>query len=376
MQKKLIALAVAGLVSGGAFAQSNVTIYGVADATFESASATGAANTGANLGPRSRISSNSSLVGFKGEEALGNGLKAVFQIETAVGLDGATSGPNTNTFGVTRDTFVGLKSDSFGAVTLGLQTGPTRALGSAIDLNAGATGPGANSSLIGKIATLNNGGAGVFDTRFSNSIAYTSPTFAGFNAVAAYAAGENKTAENISGAAKKNGSGYDLGAFYNNGPIYAGLTYGRISTGSELSGANYQSIVRLAGAYTFEGGHKITALYEQNKLASFGNVGDVKQNTWGIGAKFMVTPAGGLIAQYYQAQDTSGQANNNDSGAKLYEVGYEYSLSKRTLVKASYNRIDNKNNAAFDFNVGAVGVANAAAGSNPQVIAVGLRHTF
>ena len=34
MQKKLIALAVAGLVAAPAFAQSNVTIYGVADAYF------------------------------------------------------------------------------------------------------------------------------------------------------------------------------------------------------------------------------------------------------------------------------------------------------------------------------------------------------
>ena len=31
MQKKIIALAVAGLVSGAAFAQSNVTIYGAVD---------------------------------------------------------------------------------------------------------------------------------------------------------------------------------------------------------------------------------------------------------------------------------------------------------------------------------------------------------
>ena len=35
MQKKLIALAVAGLASTGAFAQANVTVYGVADATFD-----------------------------------------------------------------------------------------------------------------------------------------------------------------------------------------------------------------------------------------------------------------------------------------------------------------------------------------------------
>ena len=33
MQKKLIALAVAGLASAGAFAQSNVTIYGIVDAS-------------------------------------------------------------------------------------------------------------------------------------------------------------------------------------------------------------------------------------------------------------------------------------------------------------------------------------------------------
>ena len=31
MQKKIIALAVAGLVSGAAFAQSNVTVYGIVD---------------------------------------------------------------------------------------------------------------------------------------------------------------------------------------------------------------------------------------------------------------------------------------------------------------------------------------------------------
>ena len=35
MQKKLIALAVAGLAAAPAFAQTNVTIYGIADATFD-----------------------------------------------------------------------------------------------------------------------------------------------------------------------------------------------------------------------------------------------------------------------------------------------------------------------------------------------------
>ena len=73
MQKKIIALAVAGLVSGAAFAQSNVTVYGIADAAFQYSSSSyvngvksqSAINDGGQDGSR---------VGFKGTEDLGNGL--------------------------------------------------------------------------------------------------------------------------------------------------------------------------------------------------------------------------------------------------------------------------------------------------------------
>lgn len=407
MQKKFIALAVAGLVSGAAFAQSNVTVYGVADATFDVASATGAsgvsgvnsltgvANAANNMnrGSFTRVNSNSSYIGFKGTEALGNGLSAVFQIESAVGLDGSVPGGQTaNTFGATRDSFVGL-TGGFGTVVAGILTGPTRALGAAIDLNAGATGPGANSSLIGKIAGVNGGAAGTFDTRFANTIAYVSPNFSGLTATVAYVSGENKSRDD-QGAAQQNMKGYDLGLVYNNGPVMVGLTYGKVDTG--INGANNnaannnaaltfgtldtQKIVRLAGAYTFNGGHKITALYEQNKaeFASNSVNTDRKQNTWGLGGKFMVTSNGGLIAQYYQTQDASGNpgvGTNSNTGARLYEIGYEHSLSKRTILKAAYARIDNKDNAGFDFNVGAVG-GGFGVGANPSVFSAGMRHSF
>jgi hypothetical protein len=88
MQKKIIALAIAGLASTAAFAQSNVTIYGRMDlgaayrqvvwcfrrrqptpkVKYEMAS---------GIGSGSRI-------GFKGVEDLGNGLKAVFQSEFGI----------------------------------------------------------------------------------------------------------------------------------------------------------------------------------------------------------------------------------------------------------------------------------------------------
>ena len=80
MQKKIIALAVAGLVSGAAFAQSNVVIYGIADAGYVYASK----NTADNVKSQSRIYSggqSGSRLGFRGTEDLGNGLSANFRLE-------------------------------------------------------------------------------------------------------------------------------------------------------------------------------------------------------------------------------------------------------------------------------------------------------
>ena len=65
MQKKLIALAVAGLASTGAFAQANVTVYGVADATFDVVRASNVKD-GYDLGNTTRVSSNSSYIGCHG----------------------------------------------------------------------------------------------------------------------------------------------------------------------------------------------------------------------------------------------------------------------------------------------------------------------
>src|SRR5574343_726994 len=92
MQKKIVALAVAGL-STAAFAQTNVTIYGVADVSGEGISqsnvkAPDAAANGYNGGNVFALQSNSSLIGFKGTEDLGNGLKAMFQAETTLNLTG------------------------------------------------------------------------------------------------------------------------------------------------------------------------------------------------------------------------------------------------------------------------------------------------
>ncbi|MBK7685506.1 MAG: porin [Rhodocyclaceae bacterium] len=76
MQKKLIALAIAGLASSAAFAQSNVTIYGIVDVAYTHSSSGSSSTSGIDSGGWS-----SSRMGFRGTEDLGDGLKALFTLE-------------------------------------------------------------------------------------------------------------------------------------------------------------------------------------------------------------------------------------------------------------------------------------------------------
>lgn len=351
MQKKFIALAVAGLVSGAAFAQSNVTVYGVADATFDVVKSSSSTAGNDNLGSMTRVSANSSLLGFKGVESLGNGLNAVFQMEGGVALDGTGNGA----FSFNRDTFVGLNG-GFGTVVLGTLTGPTRALGASTDVFAGATGIGANSALLGKLGNKLVGGnaadstipvtaagvncgrsticTSVFDTRWKNAIAYVSPSFGGLTGTFAYVANENKTNESLNGTATQlNTKGYDAGLKYSNGPINVGLTYNWATLGN-VQGTDARNL-RFAAAYDF-GVATVRGLIEQAKAKDVLASGDeLKQTVYGLGATFNVSSAGKIVGQYYVAKDTKGTLGAEETGAKLIALGYEHSLSKRTLLKAT-----------------------------------------
>lgn len=375
MQKKIIALAVAGLMSGAAFAQSNVTIYGVADATFDNVKVSG---TGSNEPGHNRISTNSSYIGFKGVEDLGGGLKAVFQFEGGVGFDGAGS----YSFG--RDSYAGI-AGGFGTVVMGNLSGPTRSLGAAVDVNAGATGIGANSGIIGKfggiltnVTTDANGGltgvgatmarsstqTSTFDTRWKNAIAYISPNFSGFTITAAYVANENKSDV-------VNTYGYDIGANYKNGPLMVGLTYNKANVNNTAAVGGLVDIAaadtRFGASYDF-GVAKVNFLYDRVKVSST-TLNDT-QNTWGLGVGVPVG-AGKIVAQYYKAGDISDIAG--EQGAKLWAIGYEHSLSKRTILKAVYANLKADDAATYGFGVNGMAVT---AGDKSTGFQVGLRHSF
>jgi len=371
MQKKIIALAVAGLMSGAAFAQTNVTIYGAADVTFDNVKATGdstAATAGANgnLSARNRVSSNSSFLGFRGSEDLGGGLKAVFQFEGGVGHD---SGGN---YSFNRDSFVGV-AGGFGTVAAGTLTGPTRSLGAAMEPFAGSTGITANIGLIGKLG--GGAGASLFDTRWTNTIAYISPSMGGLTATAAYVANENKSRDGLAGVAdtptvlgQRNTWGYDIGLRYAVGPIMAGLTQNQVKIG-DVPG-NKTTDTRLAGRYNFGQG-TVGLLWDRVRTEAVGV--DRKRTAWFLPVTFNVTPTGKIVAQYGKAGDVSG---TSDTGASMFALGYEHSMSKRTVVKAVWSQISNEAAAFYDFGINPVGFGASAAGADPKGFQVGVRHSF
>ncbi len=400
MQKKLIALALASLSSAAFADATNVTIYGVADATFDVIRVSDNANNTPNF---NRVSTNGSHIGFRGTENLGNGLSAIFQFESDAKFD------NGGSLSTGRDSFVGL-SGNFGKVLLGTLTAPTRALGARLDVNTGE-GIGSNTAILGKLGgrlaygnlqkTLINVGSiasvtdynlsgrsndttSLFDSRHKNSIAYVSPSFSGFQASAVYMANENKS----EGAAAFpfgpiNTSAYDLGLTYDNGPIYIGGTYAELRVKNDnpipvllVPSDTKVKEARLGGIYDF-GMATIRGLYARTKVEGGGT--DVKQNVWGLGATYNVTANGKLVSQYYVARDVEVNGTDlNESGAKLFTIGYEHNLSKRTMLKAGYARVANDDNTSgYDFGYNASGFAVIGAnGFTASGFQFGVRHAF
>jgi predicted porin len=208
-------------------------------------------------------------------------------------------------------------------------------------------------------------------------------------ATVAYVANENKT---DTAGAKLNTSAYDLGLNYNNGPILVGLTYADVSEKNDVAGsAPYGSGAlktrigadqklkefRLGGKYDF-GVATLRALYARTKAD--GSLAEVKQNVWGIGGTYNVTANGKLTAQYYRANDLDSGGSIDNTGAKFYTLGYEHSLSKRTLLKANYAYLKNDEKTStnggggYDFGKNSSGFA----GDEIKIsgLQVGLRHSF
>lgn len=366
MQKKLIALAVAGLVSAPAFAQSNVQIYGVMDLGFRHLS--GDESNGAHPGLKSRSGVDSSglstsRLGFRGTEDLGNGLKAFFTIESQLNPD--TSSQTTSS----RQAFVGLEG-GFGRVWLGRDFNPSRSLVSGLD-PFGATGIGSGQALFAQ------------QTRYDNGVYYRTPNFSGLTVTLAYTnnvAGDE--VNEIKGAGNgRNSKGYSITPMYKNGPMTVGFGYEKYSGGTNATGADIDvKRWNLGGSYDF-GIVDLRLAYGQTKDD---NAANDKRKSWMLGGVIPVSERGKVLASYVQTKlDVAG---GSDQKAKLYAMGYQHDLSKRTALYGIYAKISGNSAADGNYSLGqgnpggvsSVGPAAAPTGTAGYTSGfnVGVRHNF
>lgn len=359
MQKKFIALAVAALASGAAFAQSNVQVYGVADFGLAvNGSALNGTTTGQNTRFDSGIASGSRL-GFKGTEDLGNGLKALFNFEMGLTLDDGASAQG-RTFG--RQSYVGL-TGGFGTVIGGRIYTPHYTLMAQIDpFGVGTAGRANNLFASSSIA------AGLYDPiRVNNTVAYVSPSFSGLSVTAAYGTNSLDNQEAAANNSKQNRL-FAIAPTYTNGPLTVGLNYHQVKLdGNALlnNDTGKLSSYTLAGKYDF-GMLALSGAYGSNKVDDGGADRDKVRN-WLIGVSAPIGAKVVLKASYNNLKDKI----NDNADAKQFAIGADYLLSKRTKLYTAFSKISNDDNARYT-----VAHASGGAGNNESQFNLGINHSF
>jgi predicted porin len=277
--KKIALATILAAVSIAASAQ--VTVYGKMR-VYEESSKVGAADAVMAL------TNDSSRLGFKGTEALSNGLSANFTIETGIGADA----PAATTLG-DRTMQVGL-SNALGSISVGRDK---HAIARTLD-NYDAMGNTYGSSAAVIHATQGS--------RLSNAVFASVTPINGLSA--------NYVISNSEAAGVTNAQA--IGIEFSSGPISA--TVANFDNGSTSTSTIYGAKVNVANTGTM-----VFATYSDDKVANVTSSGK------SIGVNLPLTSSLMALASY----------GTNDT-TKAFDLGASYSLSKRTMVHARYLKED------------------------------------
>jgi predicted porin len=313
-----------------------------------------------------RVSANSSRLGLRGFEPLGDGNTAIFQLESSLFVDsgGATLAD--------RDSFVGL-AGAWGSMKMGRFLSPYDDV-----LPIFGNVPTLTTTILSTAALWAQGFAGQpefggFDDRIRNSVRYDSPRLSGFTGSVQYGASETSS----------HGGVLSIGGLYSNGSVDLGAAYERHQ---RVRAPNLNDDgLSLAGAYNF-GQIRIGGVYEHLKYQT--ETGDLERDFWGVGVTANLGP-GVLYAFYGEASRGKGSAcdinapdcltriaglaRGEGTDARQWEASYTYPFSARTFGYAGYVKIDNGSNASYTFNINRY---NTIVGGKPGGLVVGIVHFF
>ena len=359
MKKTLIALALTALPVA---AMADVVLYGQIKGglgvTFQD-------GNNSQDGTITQMEDYGSRIGFKGEEDLGNGLKAIWQVEQRVSLAGSTKDANgkelTSEGFNTRDTFIGLEG-GFGKVRAGYVSDQFNENMETMDIWEYRTGAGAAAR---GLATMTR-----FDGR-SQGIRYDSPNFGGFDFNITHQLSDSPAEGRFDKPANDDlGQSTIVGLNYENSGFFGKVGYGVYETAGDDEG----QLVRVEGGYDannlFVG---LAYQYAKDMPAydAYGNgvIGGIADKAHEAAVSVAYT-MGAVTPKITYAHGWDQKINGSDADNSGYDqviIGADYALSKRTtaLVSAGWMNSANATNAKREFEDGDL-----------YSVGVGLRHKF
>lgn len=355
------------------------------------------AYTGANDLSRNRISSGTSNWGFRGDEELAPGFKAVWQLESAFQVD-QNSAPGWGG----RNSKVGLQCTS-GEIFFGqwdtpykfisLQINPMRA-GYVFDYTPIMGNPG-----MGVPATttqFTRAGAkpdAAFDKRAGNSVQYWSPRWGGWSLRLGHSTNEGKgqvvaggptIAPQIWSASGMWDEGnFSLRLAWEQHKDYFGMSQLGGSAAATASNPSSRDRAGKLVALWRVGNTRIALALEQlqyrNNDTVLGAIKDYKRDSYYLLLEQRFGNAS-LWFAHGKARDGScnrvggASCSTADLGALWWNIGYLYRFSRRTEFFATYYRLNNSNSGSYS-PAPLVG-ATLAPGADTTGIGAGITHYF
>ncbi|MGS1107780.1 porin [Achromobacter anxifer] len=348
----------------------NVTLYGLlSQGVMYTSNAAGGSKlqtaSGVQQGPR---------FGMKGSEDLGDGDRAIFNLEGGFNMNNGSMGQGGRLFG--RAAFVGLANDRLGQLTFGRQADTMAqslaAYEAAVQFATYGVPIGDNDN--------------VFTTfRENNAVQYKSPTLAGFQWLAGYAFA-NKTA----GATDNND--FNTALTYADGPFSAGIAYHVVNKPNSKSNADgavsgdygytspfvksqagaavdQQKMYGAGGSYTF-GPTKLSLMYTHSQF-DYLDHSRLGLSNYEVTVTNYITPSVLIGLGYIYTDGRYSRSGERPRWHQL-DAGIDWFLSKRTDVFL----VGIAQKAAGDARFAQI-YNNSPSDSGQQLsVSVGMRHKF
>lgn len=341
----------------GVSRESGVTLSGFIDLNYEHISSSGKYT---KMNRQTSGGLNSSRINISGHEYLGNGNEAFFTIEPQFN---ANDGMYADT--PLRQSFVGLRGESWGEISMGRQFTPSFWVTGYADPNWASAYSMMNSMVYYYAAY-----------RVNNSFSYKSPNIGGFTGRLFYSNGDGDTKRN-------NGRFYSASIEYRNGPLWLGFVHQTQYTG-QVPYSNSDSVKTsrdnfFSAAYRFGSVEPTFVFHTYDGHYAYLPYDQFEASGWSaqLGVRWSITDQHKVHASFVHRQDRSYKdlSGGDKNKANGLTIGYMYGLSKRTTLYATASHVWNKKDASRSYPI-TWNNATPEAGQSPTGYQIGIRHAF